>query len=128
MAILISLFYVLAAISIILGLYLIKNLGLGAETKKRIMLRHVGLVLAYTVCNIYVLYCVGKREELGDESDAHIITAWYVKLMQGLFFSQGLILSLVRMLEPGSFQLHYKLLRNAIQCKKDQEADDLDQM
>ena len=67
LAVLMSLFYVLAAISIVLGLFLIKNIGLGAETKKRIMLRHVGLVLAYTVCNVYVLYCVGNREELGDD-------------------------------------------------------------
>ena len=86
LATMISLIYILAAISIIFGLFLIKNLGLGADTKRMIMWRHASLVIAYTVCNIYVLYCVAVRKS-NDASEQDVVSVWYVKVLQALFYA-----------------------------------------
>lgn len=51
------LFLILAVVSIVVSSYLINNLGLGRETKSKILWRHIAIVVAYSTCNSYLLYC-----------------------------------------------------------------------
>ena len=52
------------------------------------------------------------------------INTWYVKLFQALFYSQGFILPFLRMLEPGALELHIRLLRRLLKCKKVDAAEE----
>mmetsp|Transcript_13980 Transcript_13980/g.19068 ORF Transcript_13980/g.19068 Transcript_13980/m.19068 type:complete len:292 (-) Transcript_13980:1034-1909(-) len=44
-----------------------------------------------------------------------------MRILSALFYSQGFILSLIRMLEPGSLAVHLKLFKRLIRCKWDSE-------
>lgn len=48
-------FYICATLTICMGRYMSSLLGLGKETKSKIFWRQVGLILAFTICNVYPL-------------------------------------------------------------------------
>ena len=119
LSILLSFFYIMAFSSLIVAAYLIWNLGLGQETKSKIVWRHTGIVMAYSICNSYLLLC------LFDHSDNSVefINRWYVKLFQALFYTQGVILPFLRMIEPGILKLHVRLFLKLARCRF-KEADE----
>ena len=47
--------------------------------------------------------------------------------MQALFYSQGFLMPLIRMAEPGSLKMHLKLLWRLVSCRhiKDEDNDDV---
>jgi len=47
-----------------------------------------------------------------------------VKLLEALFYSQGFILPLIRLLEPGSFNLNKLLFRKLFSCRKKLEMEE----
>ena len=108
----ITMFYASSLISIFLCLYLMGNLGMGKATKRLILFRHISVVVIYWICNLFVFYNIYLWNF---DPDAQKRNEWYVKVMQGLFFSQGFILPLFRMLEPGSFKMNLSLMRRLLQ-------------
>lgn len=122
-----SLFVLTALVSTIFALVLIRNLGLGAETKSKIMWRHLSIVFAFTLCNLFALYCIilikTREGRPSGEQSAELISNKLVKLLQALFYSQGLILSLIRLLEPKSFHMYVRLAKNILTCKLKQDED-----
>lgn len=57
-----------------------KNLGLGKETKSKILWRHVILLIAFAVCNFFMIYVVNVKPEPGSDQPTDK-DSWYVKLM-----------------------------------------------
>ena len=105
-------------ISLIISTLLIKNLGLGKTTKNKILCQYNAFLIAYSICNIYIIYCVtALLEAAGNEDEDEVIDDWYIILLQALFYSQGFILPLLRILEPSSFKIHMQLYKNLFTCK-----------
>ena len=98
---------------------LISKMGLGKETRRKILWRHTALVTTWCTCNLFLPFCI-----LTNQSDLN--SKWYVKLMQALFYSQGFLMPLIRMAEPGSLKMHLKLLRRLVTCKHIVDKDDDD--
>ena len=93
---------IMSIIVVILSLFLMKNLGLGKDTKSKILWRHVSLLLAFSICNIFIVFIYGYQVSHSMRAEG-LENKWYVKIMQAFFYSQGFILSVIRMMEPGSF-------------------------
>ena len=68
-----------------------------------------------------MLVCLFKQYD--DDPSTGYINDWYIKLLQALFYAQGVLLPLLRMLEPGSMKLHLRLLSKILRCRI-KEAED----
>lgn len=51
-------FYLFALLSIFSFFFLMKVLGMGEDTKRKIMYRHLSLIVAFIVCNLYLLIAI----------------------------------------------------------------------
>ena len=76
-------------------------------------------MIAYSVCNSYLLLCLFEHTD----NSVDFIKRWYIKLFQALFYTQGVILPFLRMIEPGIFQLHLRLFKKLVRCRF-KEADE----
>lgn len=116
-------FYLSSIVSVPTALYLMGNLGMGKKTKRLVLSRHIAVLFIYWVCNLYVLFCIWNLE-LGHDINVNPGKTWPFDMMLSLFFSQGWILPLFRMIEPGSFKMHRSLMSSLIRrlkCQKRQE-------
>ena len=74
--------------------------GISSEARKLIVNVHIGFITVNILCQLYnfmSMVVMPKRVSSGKEID---FDAWYWRVMEHAFFGQGLLLSLVRMIEP----------------------------
>ena len=76
-------------------------------------------MLAYSICNAYLLLCLFEHSD----DSVEFINRWYIKLFQALFYTQGVVLPVLRMIEPGIFKLHVRLFLKLVRCRF-KEADE----
>ena len=127
--IMIFFFYLFALLAIFSFFFLMRVLGMGEDTKRKIMYRHLSLIVAFIVCNLYLLIaicghpeCSNKTENVQEDCIMEFINDWYMQMFSVLFYSQGLILSLIRMCEPGSVRCYVSLLKRLVMCDRDRPA------
>ena len=127
-----SMFFCFSIFVIVSCIFLMNTLGLGKETKKKIFLRQIILIVQFLVCNVFLIYAIGTHvycvnrhgEENLQKCFERGVEKWYAKLFAVLFYSQGLILLMVRMLEPGMLRIHLGLLKKLFSCMFTGEPDD----
>lgn len=115
-------FIVIVVIMTILIVIMILNLGLATDSKNKILWRHFFYQMTFNVCNFYVLYGVINFYNQTDTRDYND-QLWYVKLMRGLFYSQGFLLPIVRLVEPGQLSFYLMLLKKIFTCKQVEDYD-----
>ena len=114
------LFLVLATFTIISFIFMMNMLGLGVETKKKIMRRQMSLVLAYTICNLLPSFVrMSWYGVCHKDHDCYqdFFYSWYGYILKWLYYSQGFVFAITRILEPGSFKLHISNLRRVFCCR-----------
>ena len=112
-------FIISSIFCLIFSAYLMRNLGLGKDAKQKILWRHVAIVTGYLVCNLYLLYLIYVPIFSPDYAVTGIDVTWFTRLLQALFYSQGFILPLIRVTEPGSRMMYWRMLKNLFTCSKD---------
>ena len=97
-------------------------LGLGKKTKSQIVWRQISLIIAFSICNAYLIFAVivhNGCQFKGLDCFHNQLFSWYGTILGALFYAQGLIFALTRMLEPGQFRLHLGLAQKLFCCKTD---------
>lgn len=109
-------------------------LGIGSKTKSQMLLRNISLVVAFMTCNMYLIYALVEQihcefKSNDDDKKQCILNAlhsWYSRLMAALYYSQGIILVLLKFIEPGSLKVHMHLTRRLLCCRcKEKEGESI---
>mmetsp|Transcript_18268 Transcript_18268/g.24391 ORF Transcript_18268/g.24391 Transcript_18268/m.24391 type:complete len:138 (+) Transcript_18268:309-722(+) len=89
------------------------------------------MVVTFAICNLFLLdtnghhvNCIAHngldKVAAIDQCFDNAIDSWYSSIASALFYGQGLIMLIVRMLEPGSLKVHIALLKRLLTCKDDE--------
>ena len=78
-AYLLSAYFILAILSLMFCMALVRSYGLGKETKNKIFWRHTLTILIYSICNIYVIICI-FLPRTDDPQSAEEVSDWYIKM------------------------------------------------
>ena len=113
---------------------MMKMLGIGSKTKSQILWRNISLVIAFITCNLYLICalawqirCESISNDGKDECVVRALNSWYSRIMEVLYYSQGIILVLVKLIEPGSLKVHMNLARRLLCCRfKEKEEESIE--
>jgi len=78
--------------------------GVSLEVRQLILKRHVAYIIFYFTCNLYLLI---QETEYYIQKNKHGTVAtgtWWINLTEVLYFSQGIMVPSLRLLEPYFFQ------------------------
>ena len=85
--------------------------GVSREVRLLVLKRHVSYIIAYFLCNIYLLMQRIQKYRIDNNHDVQH-EKWWINTSEILYYSQGMIIPSVRLVEPYFFILAWENIRN----------------
>jgi len=88
-------------ISIFFGIRMVSKPGVSIEVRKLILSRHIGYILTYSTCNMFI--AIRNFYYIFSIDADSFNNQWYVVVFGVLFYSQGIAIVILRCFEPAFF-------------------------